>query len=44
MSAIARGLMSFPKLFMLDEPLSNLVPKIVALVLETVRKLKKIMD
>ena len=41
MLVIARGLMSSPKLFMLDEPSSGLAPKIVALVLETVKKLNK---
>ncbi len=41
MLVIARGLMSSPKLFILDEPSSGLAPKIVALVLETVKKLNK---
>jgi branched-chain amino acid transport system ATP-binding protein len=40
MLAIARGLMSSPKLLMLDEPSLGLMPKLVDEVLETVSKLK----
>ncbi|MEM1613274.1 MAG: ABC transporter ATP-binding protein [Desulfurococcaceae archaeon] len=41
MLAIARGLMSNPKLLMLDEPSLGLAPKIVAEVFEIIRKLRE---
>src|SRR5690606_19693639 len=41
MVAIARALMSGPKLLMLDEPSLGLAPKIVGQVLETVRELAR---
>lgn len=41
MAAIGRGLMSDPKLLMLDEPSLGLAPKMVSEVFETVRKLRK---
>lgn len=41
MVAIGRGLMSNPKLLMLDEPSLGLAPVLVDEVLDTVRKLKK---
>jgi len=40
MLAIARGLMSSPKLLMLDEPSLGLAPKIVAEVFEVIKKLR----
>ena len=40
MVAIGRGLMSNPRLFMLDEPSLGLAPRLVDEVLDTVRKLK----
>lgn len=41
MLAIARGLMSNPKLLMLDEPSLGLAPKVVAEVFEVIRKLRE---
>jgi branched-chain amino acid transport system ATP-binding protein len=41
MLAIARGLMSRPRLLMLDEPSLGLAPKLVAKVFETVEELNK---
>jgi len=41
MVAIGRGLMSNPRLFMLDEPSLGLAPRLVDEVLDTVRKLKQ---
>ena len=41
MVAIGRGLMSNPKLFMLDEPSLGLAPRLVDEVLDTVRRLKQ---
>lgn len=41
MLAIARALMSNPKLLILDEPSLGLAPKIVGEVLETIKKLKE---
>ena len=41
MLAIARGLMSSPKMIMLDEPSMGLSPQNVVLVFETIMKLKK---
>ncbi|MFZ5587935.1 MAG: ABC transporter ATP-binding protein [Thermodesulfobacteriota bacterium] len=41
MAAIGRGLMSDPKLLMLDEPSLGLAPKMVSEVFETVRKLRQ---
>ncbi|MEM1618880.1 MAG: ABC transporter ATP-binding protein [Desulfurococcaceae archaeon] len=41
MLAIARGLMSNPKLLMLDEPSLGLAPKIVAEVFEIIRRLRE---
>ena len=40
MVAIGRGLMSNPKLLMLDEPSLGLAPRLVDEVLDTVRRLK----
>jgi branched-chain amino acid transport system ATP-binding protein len=40
MVAIARALMSYPKLLMLDEPSQGLAPKIVQEVFSTLRKLR----
>jgi branched-chain amino acid transport system ATP-binding protein len=40
MAAIARGLMSNPKLLMLDEPSLGLAPLMVSEVFETVRRLQ----
>lgn len=40
MAAIGRGLMSNPKLLMLDEPSLGLAPKLVSEVFETVRRLQ----
>jgi len=42
MLAIGRGLMSNPKLFMLDEPSLGLMPKLVDEMLEAVSKLKQV--
>jgi branched-chain amino acid transport system ATP-binding protein len=42
MLAIGRGLMSNPKLLMLDEPSLGLMPKLVDEMLETVAKLRNI--
>lgn len=41
MVAIGRGLMSNPRLFMMDEPSLGLAPRLVDEVLDTVRKLKQ---
>jgi branched-chain amino acid transport system ATP-binding protein len=41
MLAIARGLMTRPRMFMLDEPSMGLSPKNVEIVFETIEKLKK---
>ncbi|MFH1058499.1 MAG: ABC transporter ATP-binding protein [Pseudomonadota bacterium] len=41
MAAIGRGLMSDPKLLMLDEPSLGLAPRMVSEVFETVRKLRQ---
>ena len=41
MVAIGRGLMSNPRLFMLDEPSLGLAPRLVDEVLDTVRRLKQ---
>lgn len=41
MLAMGRGLMSQPKLLMLDEPSLGLMPKMVSHVLEAIRKLKQ---
>lgn len=41
MVAIGRGLMSNPRLFMMDEPSLGLAPRLVDQVLDTVRRLKK---
>lgn len=41
MLAIARGLMTRPRMFMLDEPSMGLSPKNVDIVFETIEKLKK---
>jgi branched-chain amino acid transport system ATP-binding protein len=41
MVAIGRGLMSNPRLFMMDEPSLGLAPRLVDGVLDTVRKLKQ---
>jgi branched-chain amino acid transport system ATP-binding protein len=41
MVAIGRGLMSNPKLFMMDEPSLGLAPRLVDEVLDTVRRLKQ---
>jgi branched-chain amino acid transport system ATP-binding protein len=41
MVAIGRGLMSSPRILMLDEPSLGLAPKLVDEVLDTVRKLKR---
>jgi branched-chain amino acid transport system ATP-binding protein len=41
MLAIARGLMTRPRMFMLDEPSMGLSPKNVEVVFETIEKLKK---
>ena len=41
MVAIGRGLMSNPKILMLDEPSLGLAPKLVDEVLDTVRRLKR---
>lgn len=41
MLAIGRGLMSMPKLLMLDEPSLGLAPKLVLLVFDTIRKVNE---
>ncbi len=41
MVAIGRGLMTNPRLFMLDEPSLGLAPRLVDEVLDTIRRLKK---
>lgn len=41
MVAIGRGLMTNPRLFMMDEPSLGLAPRLVDQVLDTVRRLKK---
>jgi branched-chain amino acid transport system ATP-binding protein len=41
MVAIGRGLMSNPRLFMMDEPSLGLAPRLVDEVLDTVRRLKQ---
>jgi branched-chain amino acid transport system ATP-binding protein len=41
MLAIGRGLMSMPKLLMLDEPSLGLAPKLVLLVFDIIRKINK---